>query len=87
MLKDENLKPVEEVMEEYGLSPDENDCNPNEEIKYYEITRKGNLILYGYEDNTGDSIVPKELVNELFPEYETNLHEGYLIEENGKFYV
>ena len=87
MAKKDDLKLVNDLMEEYGLSPDESDCNPGEEITYHEVSRNGNLILYEYEDMTGESIVSKDIVNELFPEYEVELNKGYLIEKDGKFYL
>ena len=56
-------------------------------IDYYEVYRKGNLILYEYENEKSpyDSAVSEDVVNELFPEFKTDSTKGYLIEEDGKF--
>lgn len=87
MLEKYDLKPIDETIEEYGLMPDESDCNPDEEIKYSEVYRKGNLVLYEFDNDIMDTIVSEEIVKELFPEYEIKQGKGYLIEENGKFYA
>ena len=87
MLENYDLKPYKEVLEEYGLTPEDETGEGLDEIKYYEVYRKGNLILYEFEDINLDSVVPEEVVNEIFPEYETDSAKGYLIEENGEFYI
>ena len=87
MLENYDLKPYKEVLEEYGLTTEDETGEGLDEIKYYEVYRKGNLILYEFEDANFDSVVPEEVVNEIFPEYETDSAKGYLIEENGEFYV
>lgn len=87
MLEEYNLKPYKEILEEYGLTPEENDIEGLDEINYYEVCRRGNLILYEFEDANFDSVVPEEVVNELFPEYETDSMKGYLIRENGEIYI
>ena len=73
--------------DKYGLTPEDETGEGLDEINYYEVCRKGNLILYEFEDAIIDSVVPEEVVNEIFPEYETDSTKGYLIEENGEFYV
>lgn len=85
MLEKHNLKPIDEMMEEYNLTPDNSENL--DDIKYYEVYSKGNLVLYEFDNNIVDSVVSEEIVNELFPEYETKKDKGYLIEENGKFYA
>ena len=87
MLENYDLKPYKEVLEEYGLAPEDETGEGLDEIKYYEVYRKGNLILYEFEDANFDSVVSEEIVNEIFPEYETDNAKGYLIEENGEFYI
>ena len=87
MLENYDLKPYKEVLEEYGLTPEDETGEVLDEIKYYEVYRKGNLILYEFEDANFDSVVSEEIVNEIFPEYETDSAKGYLIEENGEFYI
>ena len=56
-------------------------------IVFYDVYRKGNLILYEYENEKSpyDSAVSEDVVNELFPEFKTDSTKGYLIEEDGKF--
>ena len=50
-------------------------------IDYYEVYRKGNLILYEYENEKSpyDSAGSEDIVNELFPEFKTDSTKGYLI--------
>ena len=87
MLEEYDLKPYQEVLEEYDLNPEEETGEGFDKIEYKEVCRKGNLILYEFEEDNFDSVVPEEVVNEIFPEYETDSTKGYLIEENGEFYV
>ena len=70
-----------------ATAPEDETGEGLDEIKYYEVYRKGNLILYEFEDANFDSVVSEEIVNEIFPEYETDSTKGYLIEENGEFYI
>ena len=87
MLEEYNLKPYKESVKDCGLNPEEETGEGLDEIKYQEVYRKGNLVLYEFEDDCFDSVVPEEVVNEIFPEYETDSTKGYLIEENGEFYI
>ena len=66
MLEKHNLKPIDEMMEEYNLTPDNSENL--DDIKYYEVYRKGNLVLYEFDNNIVDSVVSEEIVNELFHE-------------------
>jgi len=79
MLEKYDLRPADEVMEENDLTPD--DGEGFDEINCYEVYRKGNLVLYEYTDDICDSIIPEEIVNEIFPEYKTDSNKSYLIEE------
>lgn len=87
MLEEYSLKPYKEVLEEYDLTPEDESGKGLDEIEYKEVYRKGNLVLYEFENGVIDSIVTEEIVNEIFPEYETDSTKGYLIEENGEFYI
>ena len=87
MLENYALKPYKEVLEEYGLTPEDETGEGLDEIKYYEVYRKGNLILYEFEDANFDSVVSEAIVNEIFPEYETDSTKAYLTEQNRQFYI
>lgn len=84
MLENQNLKPIEEFDIDINDINEDDIINP---IELKEVCRKGNLILYECDDDsTIGPLVTEEVVNEIFPEFETDFRKCYLIEDNGKFY-
>lgn len=75
------------MIERVDLVPFEGNGEGLDTIDCYEVYRKGNLVLYEYENEKSpyDSAVSEDIVNELFPEFKTDSTKGYLIEEDGKF--
>ena len=75
------------MLKHVDLVPFEGNGEGLDTIDYYEVYRKGNLILYEYENEKSpyDSAVSEDIVNKLFPEFKTDSTKGYLIEEDGKF--
>ena len=74
------------MIERVDLVPFEGNGEGLDTIDCYEVYRKGNLVLYEYENEKSpyDSAVSEDVVNELFPEFKTDSTKGYLIEEDGK---
>ena len=75
------------MLKHADLVPFEGNGEGLDTIDCYEVYRKGNLVLYEYENEKSpyDSAVSEDVVNELFPEFKTDSTKGYLIEEDGKF--
>lgn len=84
MCENFNLKNLNKKIEEFNVSKD--DVNKDEmPLELVEVYRKGNLILYEYEDND-NSAISENVINELFPEFETKFGKNYIIEKDGDFF-
>lgn len=65
---------------------DETDASEANQLIIKEVCRKGDLILYEYDDEDIGSSVSEEIINELFPEFETDPRKYYLLEKDGEWY-
>ena len=83
-LKKIGLKSLSKEMEKIDI--DETDVNEADQLIIKEVCRKRGLILYEHEDEDIGSSVSDEIINELFPEFETDPRKYYLIEKDGEMY-
>ena len=78
------FKKVNEELENIEV----NECDVNEDepqVTLKEVYRKGDLILYEYEDDDVGYAVSEDVINELFPNFEVEPLKYYIIEKNGEF--
>ena len=83
-LKKMGLLSLNKEMEKFDI--DETDVNEDDQLIIKEVCRKGDLILYEHDDEDIGSSVSDEIINELFPEFETDPRKYYLIEKDGEMY-
>jgi hypothetical protein len=83
-LKKMGLKSLSKEMEKFDI--DETDVNEGDQLIIKEVCRKEDLILYETEDKDMGPSVSDEIINELFPEFETDPRKYYLIEKDGEMY-
>ncbi len=83
-LKKLGLKSLSKEMEKFDI--DEIDVNEDDQFIIKEVCRKEDLILYESEDEDMGPSVSDEIINELFPEFETDPRKYYIIEKDGELY-
>ena len=81
---------LDEFLEAYSafqvIEPcDEDECDGGEEINPREVCRRDDgLTLLEFDNTVMDSPVSIETVCELFPDYDVDIHKGYMLQWGDK---
>lgn len=84
MLENYNLKSVNEELKKFDIN--DVDVNENDETQLTEVYRKGDLVLYEYDNDDIGPSVSIDVIEEIFPTFKINPMKYYLLEKNGEIY-